>query len=116
VSETIRPALPGQAEKLLKDGYRNAAALRAGVEAWKNAGYPLVLSTGSLVEKETLKKRIPNIESSGGGQVLKQGILPVVSFCVERSILFVKKTSASPLRRKGCESQARFHPSTFGGL
>ena len=27
-----------------------------------------------------------NIESSSGGQVSKQGILPVVSFCVERSI------------------------------
>ena len=32
----------GQAEKLLKDGYQNAAALGGGVEAWKNAGYPLV--------------------------------------------------------------------------
>jgi len=26
---------------MLKDGYRNAAALEGGVEAWKNAGYPL---------------------------------------------------------------------------
>ena len=32
----------GQAEKLLKDGYRNAAALGGGVEAWKNAGYPMI--------------------------------------------------------------------------
>ena len=31
----------GQAEKLLKDGYHNAAALGGGVEAWKNAGYPM---------------------------------------------------------------------------
>ena len=31
----------GQAEKLLKDGYQNAVALGGGVEAWKNAGYPL---------------------------------------------------------------------------
>jgi rhodanese-related sulfurtransferase len=26
---------------LLKDGYHNAAALGGGVEAWKNAGYPM---------------------------------------------------------------------------
>ena len=32
----------GQAEKLLKDGYPNAVALKDGVAAWKNAGYPLV--------------------------------------------------------------------------
>ena len=31
----------GQAEKLLKDCYHNAAALGGGVEAWKNAGYPM---------------------------------------------------------------------------
>ena len=31
----------GQAEKLLKDGYHNAAALGGGVEAWKKAGYPM---------------------------------------------------------------------------
>jgi rhodanese-related sulfurtransferase len=28
---------------LLKDGYPNAAALGGGVEAWKNAGYPMKL-------------------------------------------------------------------------
>ena len=31
----------GQAEKLLKDGYHNAAALGGGLQAWKDAGYPM---------------------------------------------------------------------------
>ena len=32
------------------------------------------------------KHRTRNTESSYGGQVSKEGILPVVSFCVERSL------------------------------
>jgi hypothetical protein len=36
-----------------------------------------------LIEKETLKKRMSNNEY----RMSKEGILPVVSFCVERSIL-----------------------------
>ena len=40
----------GQADKLLKDGYQNAAALGGGVDAWKNAGYPLVWTAAGLVQ------------------------------------------------------------------
>jgi len=50
---------------------------------------PLVWKTASLINKETLKKRIlqrrtsieyriMNIESSTGGQVLKEGILSIL--------------------------------------
>ena len=31
----------GQAEKLLNEGYHNPVALKEGVEAWKNAEYPM---------------------------------------------------------------------------
>jgi hypothetical protein len=44
---------------------------------------PLAKKTAGLIKKETLKKRISNNEC----RMSKECILPVVSFCVERSIL-----------------------------
>ena len=44
---------------------------------------PLAKKTASQIEKETLEKRISNNEC----RMSKECILPVVSFCVERSIL-----------------------------
>jgi len=53
--------------------------------------------TAGLIEKEIFKKRMSNIESSSGGQVLKDCIL---------SILYIKKSIAKPPARRDCSAYA----------
>jgi len=66
-----------------------------------------------IFEKANIEYRIMNVESSCGGQVSKECILPVVSFC--RTVYFIKKLSYLSGRSSKSEAPSlkRFHPSTL---